>query len=127
MNKRIEEIKDRLSKATGDEWRIGKFLTGYLEDSDKEVGLTQITTRSPQEGLEVALIANDQGDVDCQANADFIAHSKSDILYLLQQLEERDALLCDLAKEECEEGCGMDSCASCWANKYKPINLPKEG
>lgn len=76
---RIEEIKDRLSKATEGDWYIdedGEVICGRKSDLERiEEGLL------PQL-IETAFIESN--------DAKFIAHSKSDIEFLFQEIEKRD-------------------------------------
>lgn len=98
---RMEQIKARLTDATGGPWNIGQ-----LENC--------IATRDGAGG--VVLRFTNQGTIPGRADRDFIAHSREDIPYLLDQYARAHALVEDLKgyvlQWQCPEPCDHPGCSA---------------
>ena len=81
--KRILEIRERLQAATPGAWRIWKPDNDYLGDGDPivESESGQYIAQTSYDGLSHTVRETMVDD------AEFIAHAKEDIVWLLEQLD----------------------------------------
>lgn len=92
---RLEEIKERLSKATEGEWESGNYGDVGVVGTDWGVGYPKRrgTIASLNDG---EYIENENSKND----SDFIANSKSDITYLLDRVEKLEGGLLGIINAE---------------------------
>lgn len=88
MKNRIEEIKQRLELATKGEWASLNYLVFAQSGSTKDFFDIEI--------CRVDMLDNDLNHEDMIRNIDFIAHSKSDIEYLLEKVERYEKALSEI-------------------------------
>ena len=83
IKQRISDIKKRLQATTPGVWKIWKPEEDYLGDDDPCI--------ETEDGVYVAQTSYDGLSNTCRptmyADAEFIAHAKEDICFLLTQLE----------------------------------------
>jgi hypothetical protein len=87
---RLDEIRERLEKATKGEWQRRNDILAYcfiMAGDQKILGDATVAYPSRQRG----------------ADADYIAHSKADIAFLLSEIERKDGAL----------KAGRDRCSVC--------------
>jgi hypothetical protein len=106
---RLDEIKERERKATKGEW---KFIPG-LWNVGYETGHSDGSIITEDDGWYIATMENAPEQAE---NADFIAHSKEDIPWLIERLEEAREIIADRSDK-----CACDECAKAerWLEKTK--------
>ena len=82
-DQRIREIKERLQATTPGAWRVWKPNDDYFGDDTPTVETEsgQYIAQTGYDGLSYTVRET------MSADAEFIAHAKEDIAYLLEQLE----------------------------------------
>jgi hypothetical protein len=88
---RLDEIREREAKATKGPWNIEPCRDGRCSQR-----IESADVQSMDNGCKVAslfITAWKQGARDARPNADFIAHSREDIPYLLERLTEAERAL----------------------------------
>ena len=102
MTDRLEEIKQREAKATLGEWHVGRYLL------QGEIPVYC------EEGAEFVAVCVSKNDKPVEANAEFIAHSRQDIPYLLRRLEAAEAVIGFLYASPYEEVFGAQDAWDDW-------------
>ena len=80
----LKEIKDRVEKATKGDWIMDTTPTVGIRICCGESPIADILQRSRKPPVSAE---------QCESDADFIAHSKKDIIKLIEMVERRDKAL----------------------------------